>query len=165
MKNLLIIIALIFLNQPQARTQTGLPQKIKISLGNCNATCGYTHGFNDIHFQNELEYDLRDSTFRYRKKPHKPFKKLDAKPGEIFTNLDIYSKLDSLYENFTEFKSSRGKYYIYKIELIYVSDGNKLGLPLKIKTMEFVTTKGRDSINPEFIELLLREYSRVYWSR
>jgi len=164
MKNYLTIFLLIFSGLSQLYSQTQLPQKIKISKGQCAVTCGYSNGFHDIYFIEELEYNLMDSTFRFKKKPNKEFRTLDIKPTDVFTNQETYSKLDSLYQNFTEFRSSPGKYFIYRIELIYYSEGNSMGLPLKIKTMEFLISTNPNRIHPEFIDKLLSDYSKIYWS-
>ena len=136
-----------------------LPQKVIISSGHCNSTCGYTNGFHDISFHQELEYSLIDSTFSFRNKSNKSFKKLEIKPSDFFTESSTYRTLDSLYENFTDFKMSRGKYYIYKVELFYCKD--KIGLPLKTKVMEFLVTTNPEKIHPPFIDKLIEEYKSV----
>ena len=136
-----------------------LPQKVIISSGHCNSTCGYNNGCHDITFNQELEYSLTDSTFRFRNKTNKSFKKLEIKPSAFFTESSTYKSLDSLYENFTDFKMNRGKYYIYKVELIYCKD--KMGLPLKTKVLEFLVTTNPEKLHPLFIDKLIEEYKCV----
>lgn len=158
MKKLQIIIILLTLCI-QVNAQTDLPQKIRISTGRCNSTCGYALGFNNIRFEQELEYTLSDSTFRYRRIPNKDFKNLEVNPSVFFTDSNTYIFLDSLFQTFTDFKSSPGKYFIYRIELIYCT--SKTGLPAKIKTMDFLITTNPEKTHPELIETLIEEYQRI----
>jgi len=160
--NLIAIVTAFIISCSYSWAQTNeLPKRIIISRGHCNSTCGYSDGFHDISFNQELEYNLVDSTFRFRKKTSKTFKKLDVKPQAIFTEPTIYYQLDSLYANFTDFKMNRGKYYIYKVEVIYCKD--KSGLPLKIKVMEFLVTTNPAKIHPLFIDSLIDEYLHVIY--
>jgi hypothetical protein len=139
--------------------QTELPQKIRISKGECASPCGYENGFHDIEFKYQLEYRLADSVFSFRKKLTKNFKELTAINSKIFTDSTNYYLLDSLFQNFTDFKSSPGKYYIYKIELIYCKSST--GLPIKTKTMDFLITTNPNKIHPEFIDSLIDDYHSI----
>ena len=85
---------------------------------------------------------------------------LKTKPTEIFRNPNTYKSLDSLYNNFTEYKfKPGGKPMIYRIELIYYTD--KSGLPAKIKTMDFMITNENERDHQTFIDKLLGEYRGV----
>jgi len=133
-----------------------LPQKIIISRGRCTSTCGYQNGFHDLKFCQELEYNLSDSTFRYRKKLNNKFVKINRPNPGLFADSSTYQKLDSIYNNFTEFKVSPGKYYIFKIEFIYFSD--KAGLPLKSKTLIYLWTTNPKKIHPSILDNLRKVY-------
>jgi hypothetical protein len=127
-----------------------LPKKIIISRGRCTSACGYEKGFHNLQFRQELEYNLSDSTFRYRKKLNNKFVKINRPNPDIFADSSTYQKLDSIYDNFTEFKMSPGKYYIFKIELIYFSA--KAGLPLKSKTLIYLWTTNPKKYHPSILD-------------
>jgi len=157
MRTAIIILILSLTRQVNAHTE--LPQKIRISQGHCASPCGYDQGFHDIIFDHQLEYSLTDSAFRYRKSINKKFKKLAAKPSKSFTESTNYYFLDSLFQNFTEFKSNPGKYFIYRIELIYCTSNT--GLPTKTKAMDFFITTNPKKIHPEFIDTLINEFDII----
>ncbi|MCI5056215.1 MAG: hypothetical protein MRY83_08905 [Flavobacteriales bacterium] len=157
--NIFIVIILFILSGNSIKAQKGIPNKIRISSGKCSAMCGYSTGFTNRFFIKQLEFDLDENKFRFRKKTKKKFNEIKIEPAEIFTNPKIYQSLDSLYENFTDFKMASGKYYIYRIELIYYKSRD--GLPAKIKTMDFTITTNPNKIHPPFIENLINEYHRM----
>jgi hypothetical protein len=161
MRTTLVFLFLFIVGQVDAQTE--LPQKIRISLGKCNSTCGYSEGFNDIYFKQQLEYSLTDSIFRYRNKIKNKFSKLNKNDSGYFTNPEIYHLLDSLFNTFTKFKTSPGKYYIYRIELIYYT--SKIGLPSKTKVMDFLITTNPERIHPKFIDELITEYEDILKNR
>jgi hypothetical protein len=154
----LIIILLLSLTI-QVHAQTELPQKIRISQGHCASPCGYDQGFHDLVFNHQLEYSLVDSTFRYRKNINKEFRKFATKPSKTFNDSTNYFFLDSLFQNFTALKTSPGKYFIYRIELIYCT--SITGLPTKTKTMDFFITTNPDKIHPKFIDTIIEEYDNI----
>jgi hypothetical protein len=153
------IIILILSLTGQVNAQTELPQKIRISQGHCASPCGYDQGFHDIIFDHQLEYNLVDSIFSYRQNSNKEFKKLAAKSSKTFTDSSNYYFLDSLFQNFTAFKTSPGKYFIYRIELVYYT--SSIGLPTKSQTMDFFITTNPDKIHPRFIDILINEYNSI----
>ena len=164
MKYVITFFLMSILGVAAACAQQAIPQKIRISEGHCLGKCGYGDGFHDLYFSHILEYTLADSSFRYKKKAHKPFQVLRTAPTDIFTDPNTYVALDSLYQNFTAFTSSRGKFYIYRIELIYHSEVNTMGLPLQIKTMDFVESSNPNRIHPAFLDSVISDYKLIYRS-
>lgn len=161
MRLLVLIFAIILTGQVSA--QMTLPQRIRISSGHCGSPCGYEKGFYDIIYDRQLEYNLTDSVFTYRKKTDRKFKKLDVKPSVSFTNIKTYASLDSLFQNFTEFTVSPGKYSFYRIELIHCT--SRFGLPVKTETMDFYITTNPNKLHPQFIETLINEYRNIIYKR
>lgn len=151
-----IVAGMLLLFQSHLSAQKVLPDQIRISRGKCNGECGYGKGFRNISFVKELEYSVADSTLRYRKNSGKPFRVIDADPT-FFLQESLYTQLDSLYENFSDYRFSGGKYRVYRIELVY-SNNHKWSMPSKVKTMEFIIADDPDKVQPVFIDPLLREY-------
>ena len=151
--------SMLLLSLSTAKAQKALPEKIRISKGHCIAPCGFEKGFQNLKFDMQLEYNLSDSTFRYKRKANKKFKTLSAKPTAAFTNAASYNSLDSLFENFAAFNAGRGKYFIYRIELVYAMPGKEL--PAKIKMMEFYITTNPEKMYPVWMEQLIDAYNDI----
>lgn len=132
------------------------PDKIRISTGRCASKCGYSLGFNNRFFVKHLEYNLNENKFYFRRKASHKFKVLDLEGVEVFENDKTIEALDSIFEKFVDFEMSPGKYYLYRIELIYCK--SKTSLPSKIKTMEFILTDNPERKHPGIIEKLINEY-------
>ncbi len=160
-KNITLIasLALLLIFNGEVNSQQLLPGILKISSGRCNSGCGYSKGFDDLYYKRELVFNLADSTFKFRRKSNKSYIKIDKHPPNIFLDSTTYTFLDSLYNEFTAFKSSRGKYFIYRIELIYCN--SKIGLPIKSKSMSFFITTNPNRIHPKLIDDLIIEYNKL----
>jgi hypothetical protein len=164
MSKLKVIFLCTILTASYSSIYSQFPDLIKISRGRCATTCGFSYGFHDVYFINELEYNLSDSTFRFRKKPNKKFIFSDEKPTQLFTDSNTYIQLDSLFDILTKLPPQRGKYFIYRIELIYESEFEDIGLPRKIKTLELFITTNPKRTYPEILDDFLWEYNRVFYA-
>lgn len=156
---ILKIISTIFLLTliGKVSAQTVLPQSIRISKGNFNILCSKCKPYTDIYFNHQLVYNLKDSTFWYRKKEKRRFRKVDFKPTTIFLDTNTYSALDSLHQDFTNYKRRGEKFCIYRIELIYGQ-----WLPRKIKTLEFLYYPFSDQGQTKnLIEKIIAEYLTI----
>lgn len=131
-----------------------------ISEGACNQKmCGYDIGFENLKFIKQLEYNLGTQKLNFRKNINSTFKTLNIQTPSIFTEESTYEKLTQLFESFQNMESNPGKYYIYRIELIYYS--NKYFLPQKNKTMDFILTTNPNKIHPEILERIIDSYREI----
>ncbi len=146
----------------QVNAQTEYLQQIKISSGHCKSACGYDLGFHDIYFEDQLEYTIADSTFKYRKKPDTKAKELGINLSLIFADTKLHASLDSLFEKFEDFKSSPGKYFIYRLELVYSK--SLTGLPAKTKTMDFGISTNPEKAHPKIIDAIIDDYRRIIYN-
>lgn len=162
-KKLFLLIMLVLLGEIYTYAQAELPQKIRISQGDCTAMCGYRFPFDNINYKNQLEYDLNKKTYRFRKKSKKKFKEICNIESKLLTKVELYDQLDQLYQKAQDISTGAGKYYIYKIELIYFK--NELELPSRIKGIEFLETDVGNDLFPKVLSELIEEYKKIRRTR
>ena len=139
--------------------QFPLPQKLRIAEAHCAAPCGYSKGFHDLYYDEYLEYNLETEEFRYKRKAKKEYKNITIGERTIFSSPSLYHSLDSLFEHYEGYQHGGGKYFMYRIELIYCKD--PAGLPSKSKVIDFIYTTSPEQVLPEFMKVLLHEYEEI----
>ncbi len=156
--NNILLKTFVLLHFGTALGQTIHPDKIIISQGKCTKPCGYTNGFDNLIFFNEIEFNLQDSTTFFRKKLSK--KKKSINYSQQFLNFSFISSIDSIVTNFEEIEFAKGKYYIYKIELVNVLD-KSLQLPIKNKSVVFWISTNPNKTHPIELDQIIHEYHHV----
>lgn len=158
-KQLILLNVILIFSLNHAFGQESLPKKIRISRGKCNKICSYNHPFNEIRYKDQIEYNLNLKSYRFRKKGKNKFKEICYDKKSMLSNKKMYSELEKLYEGIEKIPIGAGKYYIFKIELIYYEQ--ELELPSRIRAMEFLHTDIIDEIYPKILLELVEEYENI----
>jgi hypothetical protein len=112
---------------------------------------------NESNFYKTLKVDVIDSSVWFRKKENRKFKKIDKKPLDLFFDSQTYIRLDSLIENFANYKKTepRKKTELYRIELFISASTNGLEVS---KAIYVAYNPGAQT---DFLEQLIYEYRQV----
>ena len=146
-KKILIIVCLAIVGD--AHAQIKVYKEIRISR---------VHKYHsDSYFNRTLKFNAIDSSVWFRKKEKRKFKKIDKKASQLFFDVQTYIALDSLLENFANYKKTepRKKTELYRIELFISS--SKSGLEVA-KTIYFPYNPGAQG---DLLENLIYEYRKV----